>query len=110
MNLADGVLWGLQRAWLVGNLGRRILLIWGVPTGGGVAAGAIGPRIVVLIRVLGVVSVAMAVAVTMAVALMVVTCYGASNGKSDCKESRHLQSGVWVFSVLNLKKSSSGRI
>lgn len=35
----------------------------------------------------------MAVAVTMAVA-SVVTCCGASNGKSDSKESRHLQSGV----------------
>ena len=97
LNLADGVLRRLQRAWLVSNLGRRVLLIWGVPTGGGVGAGAIGPGIVVLIRIGGVVSVAMAVAVAVTMAggvAVVVTSSGASNGKSDSKESRHLQSGV----------------
>ena len=78
---AHGIFDRLERAWLVGNPGRRVLLVGRVPARGGVLGVAVGPWIVVLVRV---VSVAMIVAMTVA---MIVgrssrTCSGQSGSEN----------------------------
>ena len=77
--IAFRILDRLQRARLVGNPGRGVLLVGRVPAAGGVRGAATGPRIVVLVRV---VTVAMIMTVTVAMAVVVVACSGACSSKS----------------------------